>query len=219
MLARHCQEESEHFFQRRAHDPRYCFELFRRAVQERDERAWTLVCSQYEPLVAGWVRRHQMFPGSGEEVSYFVNGALAKFWSAVGPEKFEEFPNLKSLLRYLQLCVASVVTDHVRAADFHDRLESLPPTVEEDEKADVERRALERASRESFWEIVADRLNSEDERLVVHFSYVVGLKPSQIQEYRPDRFDDVRDIYRIKENILARLRRDDQLRQLLTRHA
>ena len=215
-VAQQCAEESDHFFHRREHDPRFCFELFRRAIEERDERAWRFLCDQYRPLVAGWVKRNEAFAGSKEDVSFFVNGAFAKMWSAVTPEKFAGFDDLKSLLRYLQLCVSSVITDHVRAVEYHERLEDLPPNVEEATGVHVERRALDQAEREWFWETINARLKDEQERVVVYYSYVVGFKPSQIMERRPDAFDDVREIYRTKENVLARLRRDDALKELFS---
>lgn len=218
-LAHRCAEESEHFFHRRDHDPRYCFELFRRAVVEGNERAWNYLTHNYRPLVAGWVTRHRAFAGSGEEVGYFVNGAFAKMWSAMSPQKFDSFDDLKSLLRYLQLCVASVITDYVRSGEYNQMLEELPPGAEEASDIEVEQQALERTAREGFWQVVNDRLNDEKERLVVHYSYVVGFKPGDIYRERADIFDDVREIYRIKENVLARLRRDDALRELLLTHA
>ena len=153
-VAQRCAEESDRFFHRRDHDPRFCFELFRRAIEERDEGAWSLLCDQYRPLVAGWVKRNEAFAGSKESVSFFVNGAFAKMWSEVTPEKFVGFDDLKSLLRYLQLCVASVITDHVRTVDYHERLEDLPRAVEEVTGIHVEQRALDQAERESFWQAI-----------------------------------------------------------------
>ena len=149
-VARRCAEESDHFFHRREHDPRFCFELFRRAIEERDERAWSLLCDQYRPLVAGWVKRNEAFAGSKENASFFVNGAFAKMWSAVTPEKFADFDDLKSLLRYLQLCVASVIMDHVRSVEYYERLEDVSPAVEEATGVHVERRALAQAERKAL---------------------------------------------------------------------
>jgi hypothetical protein len=122
-------------------------------------------------------------------------------------------------LRYLQLCVSSVVTDYARSEEYHQMLEDLPPGAEEDEGEAVEDVALARTEREDFWQAVAQRLNDDKERLVLHYSYVVGFKPSQIYEEKEELFDDVREIYRIKENVLARLRRDTGLQALLMHHA
>jgi DNA-directed RNA polymerase specialized sigma24 family protein len=218
-LAQHCAEESDHFFHQRDHDPRYCFELFRRAIVEHDQRAWSQLCRNYHPLVRGWVRRNRAFAGSREEVDYFVNGAFAKMWSAMSDEKFRSFPDLRSLLRYLQLCVSSVVTDHARSAEYHQLLEDLPAGLEEDASQPVEDVALARAEREDFWRIIAERCNDDKERLVLHYSYVVGFKPSQIYHEEAALFDDVREIYRIKENVLTRMRRDTALQALLAHHA
>jgi len=214
-LTQHCAEESDHFFHRRDNDPRYCFELFRRAVVEHNQRAWTFLCENYRPLVSGWVRRNRAFAAAGEEIDYFVNGAFAKMWSAMSAEKFDSFPDLKSLLRYLQLCVGSVVTDYARSTEYYEMLEDLPPGVEEATDVQVEDVALERTQRNVFWQAVGQRLNDDKERMVLHYSYVVGFKPSQIYEEKQDLFEDVREIYRIKENVLARLRRDSELQELL----
>ena len=218
-IAQRCARESDHFFNRRDHDPRYCFELFRRAIVERQQHAWTLVCEQYRPLVAGWVKRHAAFRDSDEEIAYFVNGAYAKMWSAMSPQKFADFTDLKSLLRYLQLCVSSVITDYVRGETYYQMLADLPPGVEEATGVDVEKRALDQAQREAFWRAVDARLKDDKERLVVHYSYVVGFKPSELYRHRAEAFSDVNEIYRIKENVLARLRRDDELQDLLTSYA
>lgn len=218
-LAQHCAEESDHFFHRREHDPRYCFELFRRAIVAHDQRAWATICDNYRPLVGGWVRRNRAFASSGEEIDYFVNGAYAKMWSAMSPQKFAGFADLKSLLRYLQLCTTSVIMDHARSAEYHEMLEDLPPGVEESDAEAVEDVALARKEREEFWQAIGQRLNDDKERLVLHYSYVVGFKPGQIYDEKRELFEDVREIYRIKENVLARLRRDSALQELLMPHA
>lgn len=220
-LAHRCARESDRFFRRQSHDPRYCFELFRRAFLHRNERAWELVYAQYRPLVSGWVKRHPSFPLSGEEVDYYVNRGFEKMWSAVTPEKFERFANLKSLLSYLQMCVHSAVVDHARAteqATYDESLEELTDTTQAPGPS-VEARTLAGVKRETLWNAIEERLNDDDERLVVHCSYVLGLKPRQIYARFDDKFDDVTDIYRIKQNVLDRFRRDSELKEYLTEHA
>src|SRR5262245_34424784 len=61
VLALHCATESERFYHGRSHDTRFAYELFRRAVVERDELAWEHVYTHYSPLVEGWVRRSGAF--------------------------------------------------------------------------------------------------------------------------------------------------------------
>src|SRR6185295_15642499 len=85
-LAHRCAQESDHFFNRQPHDPHYCFELFRRAIFDHDQRAWELIYTQYHRLVAKWVLHHADFPASGEDTEYFVNGAFEKMWAALTPD-------------------------------------------------------------------------------------------------------------------------------------
>ena len=75
-VAQRCARETELFFQRRRYNPRYCFELFRRAIVERSQGAWELAYAQYRPLVAGWVERHPAFPASGEHLGGRCYGAV-----------------------------------------------------------------------------------------------------------------------------------------------
>ena len=216
-IAHRCAQETELFFRRQGHDPRYCFELFRRAILERNERAWEHIYDQYRPLVAGWVGRHPAFPASGEEVQYFVNRALEKMWAALPPARFSRFSNLKSLLRYLQMCVDSVIVDYVRLAEQRSmqrrvELETAKISVT---GPSVEAQALDQMDRQELWWEINTRLRNEKERLVVYGSFPLGLKPRELYAQFQETFQDVNEVYRVKENVLARLRRDAVLQELL----
>jgi DNA-directed RNA polymerase specialized sigma24 family protein len=215
-IAHRCTQETERFFQRRNYDPRYCFELFRRAIMHHNQRAWELVYAQYRPLVAGWVEHHSAFPDSGEEIQYFINRAFEKMWGALTPEKFGNFPNLKSLLRYLQMCVHSVILDYIRVAKqsiVDSRADML--TVENPAEGPVvEDQALDRMQRQEFWKEIDARLHNEKERRVVYGSFVLALKPRELYAQFQETFRDVNEVYRVKENVLARLRRDAGLEKL-----
>ena len=220
-IAHRCARETELFFQRQSYDPQYCFELFRRAIVERDQRAWELVYAQYRPLVAGWVERHSSFPATGEEIQYFINRAFEKMWAALTRDKFSHFSNLKSLLRYLQMCVHSVILDQVRVAE-----QSVVGVQAEELAAEgraksplVEDQALDRVHRQEFWEEINARLCNEKERRVVYGSFVLALKPRELYAQFRETFCDVNEVYRVKENVLARLRRDAELQEFLVRDA
>jgi hypothetical protein len=218
-IARRCAQESDQFFQRQPHDPRFCYELLRRAILERDQQAWELIYTQYRALVSGWVTRHPAYPSSGEEVQFFVNCAFEKFWSALDPDKFQRFPDLKSLLRYLQMCVHSVIVDQGRATR---------PTLELDPEliagasglaAGTISQPLDHARRREFWHWLAARLNGEAERQVVYGSFFLALKPRELFVQYHDTFRDIAEVYRVKENVLARLRRDPDLKKFLDEDA
>jgi RNA polymerase sigma factor (sigma-70 family) len=220
-IAHRCIRETERYFARQAYDPRFCYELFRRAFLNRDQCAWEHLYNQYRPLIAGWVRRHSAFPSTDEGVDYFVNRALEKMWSALTPEKFGRFEDLKSLLRYLQMCVHSAIIDAVRARK--------EPTVDiEDEKLAalgkrftpaVERAAMNQIQRQQLWQEIGARLHNDKERKVVYGSYVLALKPRELYAQYQEMFRDVTEVYRVKENVLARLRRDAELQKRLAQDA
>ncbi|MCA9869589.1 MAG: hypothetical protein KC487_04300, partial [Anaerolineae bacterium] len=52
---------------------------------------------------------------------------------------------------------------------------------------------------------------NDKERAVIYASFVLGMKPAELLESQPQLFDDIKDVYRTKQNVLERLRRDTQL--------
>ena len=214
-LATRCGIESEHFYRGRSFDPCFAYELFRRALVERDEQAWEYVYGHYSLLVESWVRRCGAFAGSGETSEFFVGAAFTKFWRAVTPDRFSTFPTLAALLHYLQLCAGSVVIDSVRAQSWAEMLpeEELPLTLAPQVAPDEQ--ALDRVNRAEFWSTIASQLTGDDECAVVVGSFVLGMKPGEIYEQRPDLFASVHDVYNIKRNVLGRLSRSPELRRQL----
>jgi DNA-directed RNA polymerase specialized sigma24 family protein len=215
-LRHRCAEESDRFFRRQGHDPRFCFELFRRAVSMHDQQAWEIIYAQYQPLVSSWVERHALFSSFNEETQFFVNWAFEKMWTAVTPEKFAGFPDLKAVLRYLQMCVHSVMVDfmrsHERAALLEDEAQDQP-VPDPNDKNQPEIQAFERTQGEALWRWLQGKLKDEKERCVVYGSFILDLKPGELHDYYRNVFMDVKEIYKIKDNVLARLKRDEELRQ------
>lgn len=214
-LMQHCATESERFYRGQEHDTRFSYELFRRALVERDEGAWEELYRHYSGLVEGWIRRCAAFSSSGESCEYFVVGAFAKFWRAISPERFAAFPSLASLLQYLQLCATSVVIDNVRANSWSGTLLEETLTLERNPGKSPDEEAMHRLDREEFWRFIDAQLHSETERVVVYGSFVLGLTPRAIQARHPDLFATVNDVYNVKRNVLGRLSRNQQLRQLI----
>ncbi len=221
ILSRRCAEESDLFFRREAYDPRYCFEIFKRAIFAREKLAWERVYDQYKPQVTGWVHRHSAFHSSGEEISYFVNRAFEKFWTAIPARRFDNFPDLKSLLRYLQLCVHSVILDHTRTMERLkiDQRVSLEAAERPGNLPAMQGPSMKNIESEELWDWLLARLKSEKEQRLIYGSFVLALKPRELLEEFPNTFDDIKEIYRIKENVLARFRRDPELSDFLRMNA
>jgi len=216
-LARNCAHETELFFQHQTHDTRYCFELFRRAIRENSQSAWEIIYDQYQSLVTGWVRQHRGFESSGEEAQFFVTGAFGKISNILTPEKFDKFSDLQSLLSYLKMCVHSVIIDYIRISDranLQVPFEELKSNVEADNPA-PEKQVFDKLDNQSFWAWINERLNDEKERLVIHGIFVLALKPRELCNHFGSVFSEVEEVYRIKQNVMARLRRDSEFRKFL----
>lgn len=210
-LAHRCAEETRRWTQRLEATLQYCYELFRRAIALHDQEAWELVLTQYQRLMQSWVARHPQFASTGETVDYFVNGACAKLWTRITPERFGNFPDVRSILRYLQMCLHSSVTDYMR--------QHAVVTVEFGEDALAEERMMAVADtsgqdtiRAEFWNTVNARLKDNKERMVIRSLFVYGMKPAELLTQHPKTFRDVKEIYSIRENVVDRLARDPQLK-------
>ncbi|HEU5098660.1 MAG TPA: sigma-70 family RNA polymerase sigma factor [Roseiflexaceae bacterium] len=215
-LVRHCAAETNHFYNGRSYDARFAHELFRRALVEHDEIAWEHIYIHYSGLVESWVRRSGAFAGSGESSEFFVGAAFTKFWRAVTPERFATFPTLAALLSYLQLCTGSVVIDSVRAQSWAEMVAEDALPAEQAPRASADDEAVERVSRAEFWRYIDTQLSGDAERAVVLGSFVLGMKPSEICDERPDLFANVGEVYNVKRNVLCRLSRNPELRRRLS---
>lgn len=225
-LCDRCHRESERFFAKKEHDPRFCYELFRRAFVHDNELAWHCLYQRYEQLVISWINKHSLYPGLGEDAAYFMNRAFEKMWKGIPAENFDKFPDLKSLLRYLQMCTHAVLIDFARwkeQAHLWDRAAQSDNGAEEIDpfaafvdtstqlEQDVERRELQTI----LWQKLQSLCNHEKESLAIYGSFVLGLKPREVFDLYSSYFNDVRDVSRTKDNFLARVRRNVEFRQFL----
>lgn len=216
-LAHHCMEETNKFLRQSISNDRYCLELFRRAISRRDEDAWTCLYQQYAPLVLTWVNQHQSATSlpSPDGGAPLVNAAFAKFSQALTPAKMENFISLAALLKYLKMCVHSVIADEVRSRQSHQYEEALDALKQEPSADDPAEDVIAHLSAQSLWQVIQEELNGEDERLLIYLAYVQGMKPGEICAHSRHYFPTVEDVYRVKRNVLERLRRNRRLQALL----
>jgi len=219
-LARCCSEETTKFLKQNISNDRYCLELFRRAITKRDDDAWICIYQQYSPLVLTWVNQHQSAtPLLGQDGSApLVNAAFAKFSQALTPAKMDNFDSLAAVLKYLKMCVHSVVADEVRARQarqFEEALELMEHEPATDDPADS---VISNLSAQGLWQVIQEELNGEDERVLIYLAYIHGMKPSEISSQNRRLFPTVDDVYRIKRNVLERLRRNRRLQTMFRHH-
>ena len=207
-LSQRCEEEQRLFIDSLPHDPRYCYELFRRALQNRDELAWEYVVAIFSPLVKSWVVKHEGFPGCEVGENDIVQSAFARFLPAISGKGFDSSKNLAALLNYLKRCVHSEIVDLLRRNSLPTvpLPDDLPGTV----PAQVE---IDPIAVKNLWTFVHSTLKDEKERIVVYATFFLDYKPNQICTAYPANFKSVQDVYRIKEKVIARLRRADGFKE------
>lgn len=202
-----------------ASDEAFAYQLMRRAICDQDDAAWASIVGRYERLVRAWVRQQHSSADPSDEAIY-VNRAFARFWQAIGPERFEKFKDLSALLGYLKLCAASVVLDDRRAAQRHPTV-SLDGLMEDSvfqgptAPDDPSREVFAQLSSELVWATVERVLAAPEDRLLAALSFVEGLPPAAICERHPRLFPTAQDVYRRKALVLDRLRRSPLIQALV----
>jgi hypothetical protein len=187
------------------------YELFRRAIVDRDERAWTESATRYRPLLAAWASRCSASATLTESYDDLADQAFARAWSALSPERFASFPTLAALLAYMRACVTTTVIDHARSELSRDRLEQ---SIQADEVATPEQLVLDQAQRQEVWRLVESAVTTEQERVVLRETFVYDLPPRAILRRHPELFADAHTIYTTKRNLFDRLQRSPELRQM-----
>jgi DNA-directed RNA polymerase specialized sigma24 family protein len=187
------------------------YEIFRRAIVEGDERAWAVGIVRYRAMLIVWARRSAASTAIAECCEDIADQAIARAWVALTPDRFDQFPTLGALLAYFRTCVVTAVADYARREQSAERL-SL--ALEVGEVATPEQIVLARLDCDDLWQIVNGVVQSEQERVVLVQSMVVGLPPRAILANHPDVFANVDEVYAAKRNLFERLRRCNELRQL-----
>lgn len=218
LVSRRCTEENNRYTTGKENDPRFYYELFRRALLCADQDAWTLLYYQFESQVAYWVRRDRLFPLTGETADYFVNDAYMRMFKTLkwlNPELFAlRFPGLGALLAYLKRCARSSVRDAMARVESYMEVAELNEQMTND-RLEASDPIAESEYQRELWEVIQRHLLDEDERKVFYDSYVLELKAPEIQARYPGSFTDVMQIFRIRARILRRLRKDPRLEKFL----
>jgi DNA-directed RNA polymerase specialized sigma24 family protein len=187
------------------------YDLFRRAIVERDADAWAESAARYRPLMTAWANHFSASATIGERSDDLVNLALVRAWAALSPDRFAAFPSLAAVLAYLRSCVSAAVIDCVRSQTAQER---MVRKLEIGTVTTPEQAVLEKLERADLWRIVNGLTESAQEYTIVVESFIHALPPRRILERHPDLFSGVEAIYRTKRNLLERLQRSHELRGL-----
>ena len=213
-LARRLREETIRFLHKDPlYDERPGLTLFRIAFTQkgtdRANAAWEALYTQYEPLVQSWITQQSSFIQQSSAV--LVNTVFAKFFQALSKgNKIEQFRSLAAMLRYLKLCTNSVVSDARRAQQnqTEDPLDAIQhePAIHDPTETIIEQFALD-----AFWQKIQALVDNDIEYLLLVLTYQQEMKPQEILVRYPHLFSSLEDIYRLKRNVIQRLRRRSHL--------
>jgi RNA polymerase sigma factor (sigma-70 family) len=205
-LARDCRKESLRFQHHRDGTTGSCFELFRRAVVDRCQGAWSAIYAQYGDLVLSWIGHRS------PDAEDLVQRAFEKFLRAVSPQVFARFVGIGGVLAYLRRCARSVYIDHCRKLDREYLALAALGEMNAPRTDPAENVALDQVALEQCLEYIGSHLQDAQERLVVYLSFEMGLKPAEIARRYPAQFSSPRQVNRIKERVIRRLSEDPVLK-------
>ncbi len=207
-----CQAEST---QPRAEESGYCFELFRRALEEQEASAWLALDAQYRQLILRWGRDYAPdLPR--EEIEQIAPDALPKFWQSLtnsAEPLTERFAHIGAVLKYLKQCTFSIVADYRRQLQRIDRIKQrlelaeqpIPKSQEQEQELSIRLDQEQLLQQVRAW--IQTNVTDAAERQVLYLSYQEGLSPAEIAARFPKQFADAQYVRRVKERVLKRARR------------
>ncbi len=189
-------------------DP-YAFELFRRAIVESDQGAWSALYTLYQMLVRSWIHQH-LPPAHAEAGDQLVNEVFYRLFHAIDATRFGQFRSAPGLLAYLKTCASSAVTDYLRSQRAHQAEEPMDDLDYEVVLADPAEEMMAQLHAQEVWEIIGAAVN-ERERLVLQVICMLGWPARTLLHLYPALFSTVEEVYTTKRTVLERLRRNRQL--------
>lgn len=188
------------------------FELFQRAIVERDQVAWAAIHARYRLLLIAWARQSSVSFAVSEQCEDIADQAFARAWAALTPGRFAEFPRLAALLSYLRSCVTTVLIDLARAQSSRERtVQKLPVGT----AATPEQIVLDLIDQKELWKLVTQMIETPQEALILQQNIVLGIPPRVLLARYPDCFHSINDVYAAKRNLTGRLQRSRELQRLM----
>lgn len=206
-ILENCLNELKLFKQTGTGESVHCLKLFRIGIQDEDQHAFSLIFLNFHSQVEHWIFAHEKFYITGESVEHFVSVTFSKFYHALQGSKFARMDTFAGVMKYLKLCVHSVITDYLRSLP--------PPTVNiEDVAIATESKPLD-ATFDEIWQRILVLITDPIDQLIARKVFVEGYRPAEICEQFSDKFENPRQVSVALQRIRRHLRTDNQLRNLL----
>jgi len=173
--------------------PGYCFELFRRVFDQRDQEAANELYEQYKRLVFNWVYKNLNGYGlSEQDVEDIASEATMKFFKNMRKSVplASRYEHIAQLLGYWRTCVRTTVIDFQRKKIRQKRLiERWSQKILTDRFSRVS--SEDNIEREELRQKIQELLNkhlSDEERDLLELKFIEELKRGKIAKCFPDQF-------------------------------
>lgn len=189
-------------------------ELFQRALSRCDDEAWSLLIERYQGLVLAWVRNHSRHELAYRyhNPEYYVALAFERFWQATARNQAMTFTSLEAALSYLKASLNGAILDTLRT---YARPEV--PLPEPGSLYPGELTSDDTPYEQDLWDVIKNLLPTSREQRVAYLLFHCGLKPREIVQFCRAEFPDVREVHRLRRNIVERLlRQADMIRWRLS---
>ncbi len=202
-LVERCRQEIQAYRRGEHANETFGLELLHRAIAWGDQDAWAGLQHCLSELVRGWLAAHPRRETAlrCESAESYVALAFERFWQATTRQQLH-FATFAGALAYLRASLHGAVLDALRAY-------SRPAEVPLPESgAGGEPSTEDQVGSNELWEILQTLLPGAREQRLAYLLYHCGLKPREIMRFCPQEWSDVQEIYRLRRNMLERLRRN-----------
>jgi len=209
-----CRKISRQMRKRDPAEKKYCFELFRRAIEEGSNQAWAALKQQYDGLIHHWIIGSSGAPLSWQDREDLAQDTWINFHRALKKYNIslaKHFEHVGALLKFLNNCAYTATMKHwkrkQKAKRLQEKLTKIAPKVASAPEEATLKRILTDEWRAALKKWREQHITEAHEQLVFDCSFKKGLKPKQIADAYPDMFPNPKAVYRIKDNLIKRVKR------------
>jgi hypothetical protein len=179
------------------HD-QYYLEMFRRALKECDQCAQEWLQRRFCAVVLDWVHCHPSRDVACHlhTEEYYAIQAFKGFWQTSLRQREYEFNSMADVLYYLRVSLNGAILDALRS------YLRLSETTLIESVVTRESYSNEGGSSHELWKSIEGKLSDARERRLAYLLFHCALKPREIVHRCPQEFSDVREVSRIRRNII-----------------
>lgn len=177
-------------------------EVFKHALSQQNEEAWSQLCARFQSLVLSWAQQHPQrdLASRYHAPDFYVALAFERFRQATTRHPSLVFSELATVLSCLKASLNGAILDTQRSYT-----RSEVPLPEAGQVHPAQRASEELTSDGDLWEAIKQLLSSSREQRVASLLFHCGLKPREIVQYCPEEFPQIEEVYRLRRTLVDRL--------------